>query len=253
MEINKTAVVFCLNILLWAGLACQSTIAYNKNKQDTQQSSFVADTIAESKVLPKPQFCQKMENLGLVEIQTLEPNIRVFAPYGTTENFTHTELYDTYQYAYFQPDVALMIQKAYQYLQEEKSGCTFLIWDGARPLSVQTKMWTIACQMDKKCYVSNPKNTGLHNYGAAVDLTLVDSLGNKLDMGTDFDFFGEAAHTDKEKILLDKGILTAQQVANRQLLRRVMKKAGFSVLPTEWWHFNACSRITAKQKYQLID
>jgi D-alanyl-D-alanine dipeptidase len=47
-------------------------------------------------------------------------------------------------------------------------------------------------------------------------------------------------------------VITAQQRANRVLLRTVMKHAGFRTLPTEWWHFNFCSRQVAKQKYKLI-
>lgn len=39
---------------------------------------------------------------------------------------------------------------------------------------------------------------------------------------------------------------------NRLLLRKVMKEAGFRALPSEWWHFNFCSRDVAKQKYKLI-
>lgn len=30
------------------------------------------------------------------------------------------------------------------------------------------------------------------------------------------------------------------------------EKAGFRALPSEWWHFNYCSRDVAKQKYKLI-
>ena len=39
---------------------------------------------------------------------------------------------------------------------------------------------------------------------------------------------------------------------NRILLRRVMKEAGFRALPSEWWHFNFCSRDVARQKYKVI-
>jgi D-alanyl-D-alanine dipeptidase len=64
----------------------------------------------------------------------------------------------------------------------------------------------------------------------AVDLTLVDSLGKELDMGTPFDHFGEEAHhafTD-----LSDSILT-----NRKLLKEGMEAAGFTALRTEWWHY----------------
>ena len=55
-------------------------------------------------------------------------------------------------------------------------------------------------------YVSNPaKGGGLHNYGMAVDLTIVDASGKLLPMGTPYDFFGTEAHTDKEEALVQTG------------------------------------------------
>jgi D-alanyl-D-alanine dipeptidase len=32
-----------------------------------------------------------------------------------------------------------------------------------------------------------------------------------------------------------------------------MQSQGFRNIPTEWWHFNACSRNEAKKKYKRID
>jgi D-alanyl-D-alanine dipeptidase len=52
--------------------------------------------------------------------------------------------------------------------------------------------------------------------------------------------------------LLLEGRLTEEQINNRKLLRDIMHKAGFSYLPTEWWHFNSCSRPEAMQKYRII-
>jgi D-alanyl-D-alanine dipeptidase len=80
-------------------------------------------------------------------------------------------------------------------------------------------------------YVANPKYGSVHNRGAAVDITLVDSLGNELDMGTAFDHFGiEAGHayTDLSKNVLD----------NRILLKNGMIKHGLNPINSEWWHYN---------------
>ncbi|MEM8946600.1 MAG: M15 family metallopeptidase [Planctomycetota bacterium] len=72
-----------------------------------------------------------------------------------------------------------------------------------------------------------------HSRGSTVDLTLVD-LANaepaELDMGTPFDFFGRESWTNHQG-------LTAQQKANRLLLRELMKKHGFRPYAKEWWHF----------------
>ena len=106
---------------------------------------------------------------------------------------------------------------------------------------------------EKVKYVSNPKNHSLHNYGCAIDLTLLDSFGRVLDMGTEFDHFGIEANTDKDSINMANGKLTKAQIRNRWLLRKCMYKAGFSGIKSEWWHFNSCSREVAKKRYKLIE
>ena len=121
-------------------------------------------------------------------------------------------------------------------------------------MSVQQKMWAMVRGTDKTNYVSNPANGGgLHNYGLAVDLTIIDEKGEPLPMGTPFDFFGDAAHTTNEEALLDSGRITRPEFENRRLLRRLMKQAGFRSIPYEWWHFNACTRAEARQNYPVID
>ncbi len=70
-----------------------------------------------------------------------------------------------------------------------------------------------------------------HSRGSTVDLTLVylDS-GAELDMGTPWDFFDLTSWGESDAV-------TAQQRANRALLRTVMTKHGFNPLREEWWHF----------------
>ena len=87
----------------------------------------------------------------------------------------------------------------------------------------------------------------------AVDLTICDKSGKPIDMGTAFDFFGRAAGINKEKELVEQGVLTKQQVKNRELLRKVMVHAGFLTIRGEWWHFNAVSLVEAKRLYKVIE
>ena len=102
-------------------------------------------------------------------------------------------------------------------------------------------------------YVSNPaRGGGLHNYGLAVDISILDETGTPLPMGTKVDHLGPEAHITDEAALVRSGKMTAQEQANRQLLRSVMRTAGFRALPSEWWHFNWCSRQEAKQRYKVI-
>jgi len=120
-------------------------------------------------------------------------------------------------------------------------------------MSVQKKMWNVVKGTSKFKYVSNPNHGGgLHNYGLAVDISILDSLGNPLPMGTKVDHLGFEANITQENELVHTGKISENERQNRILLRTVMKKAGFRPLPSEWWHFNFCSRDEAKRKYKLI-
>ena len=79
--------------------------------------------------------------------------------------------------------------------------------------------------------IKNNKKGSVHNRGCAVDLTLVSLKGVPLDMGTEFDFFGEKANHDYQN--LSEIIKT-----NRKLLKTVMLTNGFKSINSEWWHYN---------------
>ena len=194
-------------------------------------------------------------NLGLEtsNLIKLDCSILVDLKYATTDNFTGMVLYDGFNGAYLQPDVAHMLVDAQRYLKMLHPELRLLVYDAVRPLSVQRVMWE--CVKDTKYhrYVAHPDRLSLHNFGAAVDLTIANSLGQPLDMGTPFDHFGRAAGISDEEGLIRQGLLTRQQVQNRQLLRQVMHRAGFRSISGEWWHFNACSLQEAKQRYTLVE
>jgi D-alanyl-D-alanine dipeptidase len=70
-----------------------------------------------------------------------------------------------------------------------------------------------------------------HSRGSTVDVTLIDiGTGKELDMGTGFDFFSPISWPTSMAV-------TAQQRANRLLLRSLMLRHGFRPLQEEWWHF----------------
>jgi D-alanyl-D-alanine dipeptidase len=72
-------------------------------------------------------------------------------------------------------------------------------------------------------------------------------------MGTLFDYFGAEANTDREDALLRASRISREDCENRRLLRNIMRRAGFTAITSEWWHFNACSSRTAQAKYKLIE
>jgi D-alanyl-D-alanine dipeptidase len=174
--------------------------------------------------------------------------------YSTTDNFVGADVYGALKNCYLQPEVTQMLAQAHAYLRADFSEYRFLVYDGVRPLQVQQILWdTLDVPMkDKPKYVSDPKKGSIHNYGAAVDLTLADAAGNPLDMGTAYDHFGYLAYPIHEEALLNSGELSSEQVQNRRILRGVMEKAGFSPITSEWWHFNAFSRKEADKRYEMI-
>jgi len=195
----------------------------------------------------------KPETFRLVDILDIDSAILVDLKYATTDNFTGLILYDGLNKAYLQPDVAQMLAEAHRYLKSMQPGLRLLVYDAARPLSVQRTMWERVKDTKYSRYVAHPDRLSLHNFGAAIDVTLADSVGQPLDMGTPFDHFGRAAGISDEQELVRQGLLNRQHVQNRHLLRQVMHQAGFRSISGEWWHFNACSLQEARQHYPLIN
>ena len=107
-------------------------------------------------------------------------------------------------------------------------GLTLKIWDGFRPVSAQFRLWEV-CPDDT--YVANPnRGFSAHSRGNTVDVTLVDSLGNELEMPTGFDDFSGKAdrdYSDVEEVPTEHALL----------LQNTMEKYGFEGYFGEWWHF----------------
>lgn len=203
-----------------------------------------------------PELEKTLLAQGLVDIQTVIPGIQVELKYSTEDNFFKQDVYGDHVRAYLQPVAAAMLAKAQVALQSEYPKLSLLVYDGVRPISVQQILWDDLDKPDsiKPLYVSDPKIGGLHNFGVAVDLTVIDlKTGKPLDMGTPFDFFGYPAYPDRELQMLAEKKITKAQVANREILRKVMKGAGFSGIGSEWWHFNAFSRKEAGEKFRLVN
>ena len=198
---------------------------------------------------------QSLIDKGLVNVQTLDSTIRVDLRYSSTNNFVGVDVYGALNNAYLQPEPARRLAQANAYLKEQRADHTLYIFDAVRPRRVQQILWDTLDypEKEKPKYVANPQEGSIHNYGAAVDLTIADAAGRPLDMGTEFDYFGVLAYPTQEQTMLDQGKLTREQVANRQLLREVMTRAGFTPIKTEWWHFNAFSREEADRRYGIVE
>lgn len=146
--------------------------------------------------------------------------------YAGTNNFLKQKVYDC--------DECLVRREVAEHLiaanaHFKKKGFQIKFFDCYRPLDVQKLMWEI---FPDGRYVANPYTNGsIHNKGGAVDITLVDLNGNELDMGTEFDFFGQASHHNFDN--LSDTVLT-----NRKLLKSTMESFSFVSIRSEWWHYN---------------
>jgi D-alanyl-D-alanine dipeptidase len=133
-------------------------------------------------------------------------------------------------------------------------GWRFKIFDAWRPFALQKELYELySVGIIKKFglsgqpidrqrevirqYVAEPnENVAMppaHTTGGAVDLTLSDENGGELEMGTGFDSFRPEAAT---AALEEEGPSAARD--NRRLLYEVMTSAGFTNLPSEWWHYD---------------
>jgi D-alanyl-D-alanine dipeptidase len=111
-----------------------------------------------------------------------------------------------------------------------KRGLGLKIYDGYRPRAVQYLMFEI---YPDPTFVADPATGSKHNRGAAVDLTLIDlTTGSELAMPTAFDYFGDAAGHGWTIGL------SAEQIADRELLLAMMENVGgLTRLTSEWWHY----------------
>jgi D-alanyl-D-alanine dipeptidase len=86
----------------------------------------------------------------------------------------------------------------------------------------------------------------------AVDVTLVDAQGRELDMGTPFDDLTERSHPAREALMLERGEITPEQLANRRLLRSAMESTGWLGISREWWHFDGGDRERIRTGFARI-
>lgn len=140
-------------------------------------------------------------------------------------------------------------------------GFRLRIWDAWRPFLLQEELYFLyskdiirqfglesSTEEEKRAvihkFVSEPVDDRevppAHTTGGAVDLTIIDKAGRELAMGSLFDEFSDRTCTayfedGEEKTVKD----------NRRMLYHIMTEAGFTNLPSEWWHFDYGDRFWA--------
>lgn len=220
---------------MWRRIALTiAVLAVSLSAQQVQQSFHIqplrpvpelrADALRAQPPVEHGDFLQP----DLVELIKLDPTLKLDIHYASTNNFLGTPLYEEAR-AFMQRPAAEALVRANRKLHEQGYG--LLVFDGYRPWYVTKIFWDATPPADHE-YVADPAQGSRHNRGCAVDLTVFDlKTGETLPMPSSYDEMSESAHSDYAGG-------TATQRANRELLRKAMEAEGFTVYPTEWWHFD---------------
>ena len=162
---------------------------------------------------------------SLVKLTEQSHNLVIDLAYASASNFTGKPIYHRAS-CYLHEEAVKRLNTAIELLKPLHM--KMKIWDAFRPLATQQALFN---HMPDPDYVSHPQ-TGVrpHCRGIAVDLTLLDSFGHELEMGTHFDDFRPLAHHGNDMV-------SDEAQKNRLLLAGVMSIAGFEPVATEWWHY----------------
>ena len=175
----------------------------------------------------------------LVEPAKLDTTIHLDIRYATTNNFLGSVFYSSPR-AFMQRPAAQAVARASRVLRP--LGYGLLIHDAYRPWYV-TKVFWDATPTESRWLVANPARGSKHNRGAAVDITLYDlATGAPVEMPSTY---------DEATVRAESGYPggTSRQRWHRALLRRVLEAEGFTVNPSEWWHFD----YRDWQRYQILN
>ncbi|HXR39460.1 MAG TPA: M15 family metallopeptidase [Terracidiphilus sp.] len=210
-------------------------VVYKKRPFDTPGQVFhitplkpVAELRKDALASTPPAEPGNFRKPNLVELNKLDPTIKLDVRYATSRNFLGSPLYLEPR-AYMQRPAAEAVVRASQRLRQ--LGYGLLIHDSYRPWYV-TKMFWEGTPPEKRIFVANPAKGSRHNRGCAVDLTLYNlKTGEPIRMTGGYDEMSERSYP-----FYPGG--TSRERWHRDLLRHVMEADGFTVNESEWWHFD---------------
>ncbi|MFI1745750.1 M15 family metallopeptidase [Thalassobellus sediminis] len=182
---------------------------------------------------------------GFVYVEDIIPDLKVELRYNTSNNFVG-KVIEGYQSnkLILTKQTAMALKQVHEELQD--NNLCLKVYDGYRPQQAVNHFirWAkdLNDTINKSLFYPDVAKENLfkeeyiasrsgHSKGSTVDLTIVDgNTGEQIDMGSAYDFFGEASWVNYDNI-------TDDQKANRQLLQKIMLKYGFRNYLKEWWHF----------------
>ena len=187
-------------------------------------------------------------SLAPLPLQVYPAYYKMGIPYAVPECHTRTGIY----------------RRLLQAAKQLPAGMTLLVLDSWRPYGVQQYLYdtlynALETRLPKKSaaeleqltreFVSLPSTRAdapsPHLTGGSVDVTLLDQQGLMLDMGTQFDEASAWSHTHAFEEVATPDARETEVIKNRRLLYGIMTAAGFTNLPSEWWHFDYGNQLWA--------
>ena len=176
-------------------------------------------------------------------------NLVVKMPYATFDNFSGHNIYCDIQRAFLHKDAMKMVKQSANFLKKQRPAYKLVVFDAARSNHAQEVLRSAVRGTPWQHFVSSPSTGSIHAYGMAIDIGLLNENGELVDMGLPYDSFAFYAGKKGEKQALEQGLLSEEQIKNRELLRLIMGQSGWINLQSEWWHFNAMQGDSIRAKY----
>ena len=161
-----------------------------------------------------------------------------------------------------------IVEKLVKIANKLPNGFKLMVWDSFRAVETQKALFdSYYNEFEKntnlkgeklleytKKFVSLPSTNKLkpspHNTGAAIDLTICDSNGEPINLGTYFDDFRKESYTRfYEEKLENAETLTKEEeeiLLNRRVLCNLFEEEGFANYPYEIWHKSFGDQMACK-------
>lgn len=231
---SMTAFAFrlaCLLLLAVGAWQCTPSQASTEN----QTANVLEDTLTVAAKATPVLLPIDYDTALWTELVQVDASIALDIRYATSNNFMKEKIYDCPR-CFLRPDAAKAVVRAHKALQ--KQGYGLKMHDCYRPAPYQWRLWK---KTPDPRFVADPRKGSIHSRGTAVDLTLVNSKGEEMDMGTPYDYFGPEGYQTYTN-------LPKEVLANRRRLNEALIAQGFRTIRTEWWHFNYGQKV-----YPLAD
>lgn len=175
-------------------------------------------------LLKEGRYYAQYENA--VDLRQIMPRAKFDILFATDNNVVGSPMYPAIPL--MEESCAAKMKEAYDRFNHD--GYTVVVCDAYRPKSASIQVWNVS---ENAKFLTDPYSmNSWHNYGKAIDLTLISNeTGKELEMPTPMHAFDEMA------CRYSNGNWSEEVKANVKYLTEVMEDSGFSRIETEWWHY----------------